>query len=290
MTPRITIRLLDQPDDMPAVEQLQRVVWQSSDTDVIPGDLLLASVRHGGLLLGAFLEGELVGAVYGFPSIEQVPDGPRLAHHSHILAVHPDHRDLGIGFALKRAQWQMVRRQGLDHVTWTYDPLQSRNAHLNIHRLGAVCRNYIREAYGAMLDGLNVGMPSDRFLVDWWVLTPRVERRLEHARRDALGLEHFREAGVPSLYEVTRAADGWLRPPERFAPPSGRMALAEIPSDLPAIRDADPGLAVAWRLFTREIFEDLFARGYLATDFVFERGRDGPRSLYVLSHGESTLE
>ena len=290
MTPGITIRLLDQPDDLPAVEQLQRVVWTGTETDVIPAHLLLASVRHGGLLLGAFLGEQLVGAVYGFPSIEQVPDGPRPAHHSHILAVHPDHRDLGIGFALKRAQWQMVRQQGLDHVTWTYDPLQSRNARLNIHRLGAVCGTYLHEAYGAMRDGLNLGMPSDRFQVDWWVRTARVERRMQRAGRQSLGLEHYREAGISMLYDVMRNADGWPRPPDSWDPPSGRLALAEIPSDLPALREADPGLARAWRLFTRSVFEDLFARGYLATDFVFERGADGPRSLYVLSHGESRLE
>ena len=290
MIPRITIRLIDQPGDMPAVEQLQRVVWQSSDTDVIPGDLLLASVHHGGLLLGAFLGEELVGAVYGFPSIEHVPDGPRLAHHSHILAVHPDHRDLGIGFALKRAQWQMVRQQGLDHVTWTYDPLQSRNAHLNIHRLGAVCSTYLREAYGEMRDGLNQGMPSDRFQVDWWVRTARVERHMQPAGRQSLGLDHYREAEVIVLYQVLRGADGWPRPPEQAAVPSGRLVLAEIPSDLPSLRAADPGLARAWRLFTRAVFEDLFARGYLVTDFIFERSAEGPRSLYVLSHGESTLD
>ena len=100
-------------------------------------------------------------------------------HCSHIAAFIPNHRDSGVGFALKRAQWQMVRHQGLDHVTWTYDPLLSRNAHLNIARLGAVCSTYRRSEYGDMRDGLNAGLPSDRFQVDWWVNTKRVERAIK---------------------------------------------------------------------------------------------------------------
>ena len=121
------------------------------------------------MLLGVFVNDELIGFVFGFPGIEPTPDGPRPKHCSHILGVLPDHRDGGVGFALKRAQWQMVRHQGLDHVTWTYDPLLSRNAHLNIARLGAVCSTYRRSEYGDMRDGLNAGLPSDRFQVDWWV-------------------------------------------------------------------------------------------------------------------------
>ena len=92
------------------------------------------------------------------------------------------YRDSGIGFALKRAQWQMVRHQDLDHITWTYDPLLSRNAYLNIARLGAVCSTYRRSEYGEMRDGLNVGLPSDRFQVDWWLNSHRVQRRSANAR------------------------------------------------------------------------------------------------------------
>jgi predicted GNAT superfamily acetyltransferase len=84
----------------------------------------------------------------------------RARRFSHI-GIDPDQRDAGIGFALKRAQWQMVRHQGLDHITWTYDPLLSRNAYLNIAKLGAVCNTYRRSEYGDMRDGNAL---SDRFL------------------------------------------------------------------------------------------------------------------------------
>ncbi|MEW6239958.1 MAG: GNAT family N-acetyltransferase [Chloroflexota bacterium] len=284
----MTIRLLETPEDMTAVEELQRVVWPGSETDVVPAHLLITAVHNGGLVLGAFENEKMVGFVFGFPGIETLPDGPRLKHCSHMLGVLPEHRDSGLGFALKRAQWQMVRHQGLDHVTWTYDPLLSRNAYLNIAKLGAVCNTYLRSQYGDMRDGLNAGLPSDRFQVDWWIRTRRVERRLGKRARGTLSLVQFQEAGTQHLYSPVVRADGLPHPPEDFARPDGRLALAEIPSDFLALKAADFALARDWRFFSREVFETCFAAGYIVTDFVFDR--DSGRSLYVLADGESTLE
>jgi predicted GNAT superfamily acetyltransferase len=176
--PNFNIRLIETPEEMPLVEELQRDVWPGSETDVVPLHMLITAVHNGGLVLGAFVEEKMIGFVFGFPGIENTPDGPRPKHCSHMMGIHPDFRDSGVGFALKRAQWQMVRHQNLDHITWTYDPLLSRNAYLNIAKLGAVCTTYHRSEYGDMRDGLNAGLPSDRFQVDWWINTLRVESRL----------------------------------------------------------------------------------------------------------------
>jgi predicted GNAT superfamily acetyltransferase len=287
--PEWAIRLLETPEEMPAVEDLQRLVWPGSEREVVHTTVFLAVVHNGGLLLGAFVGERLVGAVWGFPGFYATPDGPRLKHCSHLLAVHPEWRDAGVGFALKRAQWQLVRRQGLDLVTWTYDPLLSRNAHLNIARLGAVCRTYRRSEYGEMEDSLNVGLPSDRFQVDWWVNTPRVERRLSRGRRLSLGLDHFLAADA-SLIAALAGPSAWPRPPEPLPRLHGRLLLLEIPPDFLALKAADLPLARDWRFYAREIFETAFAAGYLVTDFVFERREEGARSLYVLAHGESMLE
>ncbi|NOZ00033.1 MAG: GNAT family N-acetyltransferase [Chloroflexi bacterium] len=288
--PPWNIRLIETPEEMTAVEALQRLVWPGSETDVVPAHLLVTAVHNGGLVLGAFDGEQLIGFLFGFPGIEIVPDGPRPKHCSHMLGVHPDHRSAGIGFALKRAQWQMVRQQGLDHVTWTYDPLLSRNAYLNITRLGAVCNTYHRSEYGQMRDGLNAGLPSDRFQVDWWINTKRVERRLSRRSRTTLDLDHFEQAGTQRLYTLASSPDPSLaRPPKGFSPPSDRLALIEIPSDFQALKAADFELALDWRFFSREVFETVFAAGYLVTDFVYDRSGDTPHSLYVLAHGESIL-
>jgi len=298
-----TIRLLETPEEMTAVEALQRLVWPGSETDVIPAHMLLAAVHHGGLVLGAFVEDDLVGVSFGFPGIYTTPDGPRLKHHSHILGVHPDWNGKGIGFALKRAQWQMVRKQGLDRITWTYDPLLSRNAHLNISRLGAVCNTYLRSEYGEMRDGLNAGLPSDRFTVDWWLNTKRVERRLSRRSRPALTLDHYRTAEA-TLFEAHSDRGPALCPPEETSSPrapcgnrdypagtgtttlTGTLLLIEIPSDFLALKAADLPLARDWRFYTREVFENAFATDYLVTDFV----HDNERSFYVLTHEDSPLQ
>lgn len=284
--PDPVIKLLESPEDMTLVEDLQRAVWHGSETDVVPAHVFITAIHNGGLVIGAFLEGELVGFVFGFPGLDFTPDGPRPKHCSHMMGIRPGHRDSGVGFALKRAQWQMVRRQGIDHITWTYDPLLSRNAYLNIAKLGAVCNIYRRSEYGDMRDGLNAGLPSDRFQMDWWVNTRRVERRLGKRARRPLKLEDFSKAELQPLYTPQVDASNLLQPPEHFAPLEGRLLLAEIPPDFDALKEADFTLARDWRFFSREVFETAFARGYIVTDFV----REELRSFYVLADGESTLE
>jgi predicted GNAT superfamily acetyltransferase len=280
-----TIRLLETPEEMTAVETLQRTVWTGSETDVIPAHMLLAAVHNGGLALGAFVEDKLVGVAFGFPGIYATPDGARLKHHSHILGIQPDWSGKGVGFALKRAQWQVVRKQGIDRITWTYDPLLSRNAHLNITRLGAVCNTYLRSEYGEMRDGLNSGLPSDRFQVDWWLNTKRVERRLSRRPRPVLALDHYLNADATML---AAHKDRGLapHPPETIPPLSGTLLLIEIPVDFPTLKSTDLILARDWRFYTRGIFEEAFGIGYLVTDFI----HDEEHSFYVLTHAESTLQ
>jgi len=180
----------------------------------------------------------------------------------------------------------MVRKQGIDHITWTYDPLLSRNAYLNIAKLGTVCNTYRRSEYGDMRDGLNAGLPSDRFQVDWWVNTRRVERRLGNRSRGPLKLEDFSKAELHPLYTPLVGTSGLPQPPEHFSKIEGNLLLAEIPSDFNALKQSDFALARDWRFFSREMFETAFAAGYIVTDFIHENRR----SFYVLTNGESTLE
>jgi predicted GNAT superfamily acetyltransferase len=278
------IRILETPEEMTAVEDLQRLVWTAPDIEIVPKDLLLAAVHNGGLAIGAFVAEHLVGASFGFPGFYTTPDGPRLKHHSHILAVHPDWQSKGIGFTLKRAQWQMVRKQGLDRITWTYDPLQSRNAHINIARLGAVCNTYLCSEYGEMHDGLNAGLPSDRFQVDWWLNTRRVERRLSRRSRPILTLAHYRLADA-TLLEARLDRENKIHPSEEIPSFSGALSLVEIPSDFMSLKVVDLSLARDWRFFGREVFERAFNAGYIVTDFLHEQGK----SYYVLTYGETTL-
>jgi predicted GNAT superfamily acetyltransferase len=182
-----------------------------------------------------------------------------------------------------------VRQQGLDHITWTYDPLQSRNARLNIRKLGAVCNTYLPNYYGEMRDGINVGLPSDRFQVDWWVNSSRVRQRLSKYPRPPLDLAHYLSAEVPRVNTTQLNAAGFGVPQSLGLPPgTAALLLFEIPADFPALKAVDVSLALEWRQHTRVLFTDLFKAGYLVTDFVFLSGSQ-PRSYYVLSYGEATL-
>jgi predicted GNAT superfamily acetyltransferase len=317
---RYQLKILEDSDDLKAVEDLQRLVWTGSETEIVPMHMLMAAVHNGGLIIGAYeieaAAGEpparvepgafrlipagakLVGFVFGFPGLYFTPDGPRPKHCSHMMGVHPDCRDQGIGFALKRAQWQMVRHQELDRITWTFDPLLSRNAHLNIARLGAVCNTYRRDEYGQLRDGLNVGLPSDRFQVDWWVRSERVFHRLSQRARGRLNLAHFQAAGVSVLNPAGMDRDDLPRPDpisadrtEAFLSENYErqaLVLVEIPADFLSLKDASLELGLEWRMHTRSLFEALFEGGYLVTDFVYLPGAT-PRSYYILSYGESTL-
>lgn len=288
----LEIRPLSTPDEMRLVEDLQRAVWAGDETEIVPAHMLLAVAHAGGVVLGAFEGGRLVGMVFGFLGTDSAhPERvamARLKHCSHMLAVDPAARNRGIGYRLKLAQRQALLKQGIRLATWTYDPLLSLNAHLNIRRLGAVCRTYVRDAYGAMRDALNVGLPSDRFEVEWWVTSHRVGERLQQ-RRPPLDLAHFLDAGAQKLNPTGLRSDGWPEPPASFAAAGANLLLVEIPPDFLGLKAADPALGRAWREHSRELFEDVFARGYLVTDFVYLRGEASPRAYYVLSHGESTF-
>ncbi len=280
------IRLLETAEELKQVEELQSLIWTASEIEIIPVHLLVTAVHNGGLVFGAFSGEEMIGFVFGFPGLESTPDGPRPKHCSHMMGVHPDHINNGLGYALKRAQWQMVRHQGLDHITWTFDPLLSRNAYLNIAKLGAVCSTYRRSEYGELRDGMNAGLPTDRFQVDWWVNTRRVDTRLSKRSRPTLKLNHVARSGLQLFYPVELNTNGQPQPPEHCPSFEDRLLLAEIPPDFQALKRQNFGIARDWRFFGRELFESAFAKGYIVTDFVFDQNR----SLYVLTHGDSTLD
>jgi predicted GNAT superfamily acetyltransferase len=178
------LSIIDTPEELAEVEALQRVVWPGNDLEVVPAHVLLTAQHNGGLVAGAWAGERLAGFVFGFLGFHDVEPAHRLKHCSHMLGVHPDFRGAGIGCALKTYQREHVLRQGLDLITWTYDPLLARNAQLNIAKLGAVCTTYLPNLYGAMRDGLNAGLPSDRFQVDWWITTQWVADRLSRATGD----------------------------------------------------------------------------------------------------------
>ncbi len=255
-----------------AVEQLQIDAWQMDDNlEVVPGHMLLTFHKNGGVLLGAFAGEQLVGFVAGFVGL--MADG-RFKHASHMMGIHPDFQGKGIGTRLKLAQRQAVQQQGLNLITWTYDPLEVGNARLNIHKLGAVCRTYIPNLYGE-IEGINAGLPTDRFQVDWHINSAHVANRL--AGKDA------GETAVPKHLILNPVGENG-RPPETSKSPSKTRHFVQIPTNIRALKPQDIPLAQVWRLHTRQLFTSPFAQNYTITDFILQ----GASAYYQLEPAFST--
>lgn len=165
----ICIREIDELAEMRAVEELQKEIWGIPDLDVVPLTHLVAAKEAGGVLIGAFDGETLVGFVYGFPSFER----GQLAHHSHMLAVKPAYRNFDLGRRLKLAQRDHVMAQGIELISWTFDPLQSLNAHFNFNKLGVIADRYLPNFYGEDAASFLHQTGTDRLWVSWLVSRER---------------------------------------------------------------------------------------------------------------------
>jgi predicted GNAT superfamily acetyltransferase len=274
----IKIRPIQTHQEYRAVEQLQRDAWGLQEVEIVPDHLLITVHKNGGLVLGAFdslegVEGEqLVGFIFGFPGLS--PSG-RLKHCSHMNGVKPSHQNQNLGYRLKLAQRDHVLAQGIELITWTFDPLESRNAALNFRKLGATCQTCLPDVYGSMRDALNVALPSDRFQVDWYIASAHVADRLSGGQ-DSPSLSALRAEGI--LPANPPLPDDPPRPAETTRPIQGKRTLIQIPAQFQALKAADMDLARAWRLHTRALFQAAFGAGYVVTDLLFEAGQ----SCYLL--------
>ncbi len=248
------------------LETLQKEIWASTDLEVAPDHLLFTIAKEGGLVLLASTEvGEPVGFAYGF--LSRTDEG-RLKLASHQAGVLPDYQDHQIGLALKLAQREHALEQGLDLITWTFDPLQGRNAYFNLHKLGAVSNTYLPNLYGQMRNELNQGLPSDRFRVDWWLASARVVARV---RGD---VEKRSVSAYPLLNASLPHGDGVRLPPATVQPLQTAPCLVEIPGDINRLKTKAPDAALRWQRQTRQIFEEAFATGYTAIDLLRAEGRN----------------
>jgi predicted GNAT superfamily acetyltransferase len=262
------------------VVELEKIVWEYTDSeDVVPAAILIVSVKRGGILLGGFDDaGEMKGFVY---SLAALKDG-RPTQWSHMLGVTRDARDSGLGAALKLAQREHALRMGIDLIEWTYDPLQALNAHLNFSKLGVIVEQYAENIYGDSSSPLHKGSPTDRFIAEWHLTRPHVERRIA-----AMGRPRVADASVASapLVNPSQPSGEWLLPSEPLLDLDARRVLVEIPAGYNVMQLENPELALQWRLASRRIFQTYFARGYRAVDFYLSR--EASRGHYLLARADA---
>jgi predicted GNAT superfamily acetyltransferase len=289
----VTIRDLQTFEDLKQVDEVEREVWGLSDIDTTPLTLVIATREAGSIWVGACDGTKLVGFAFGFLGLEN----GRLIVHSHMLAVREPYRNSHLAYNLKLAQRERVLAIRIDdgradsrtsdsritdtrisEMTWTFDPLQSRNAHLNFAKLGVVSENYKVDFYGPETSSILHRNGTDRLWVTWPLSSRRVLDRLQGKDNraevlDALStltpLIHFNGDGKPVRTDLATALN------------RQRIAI-EIPSDIVEVERKDPALAWEWRLQTRWAFTEALNAGFSVAEFCRTvRGQQGP-GVYLL--------
>ncbi|MBB6283758.1 GNAT family N-acetyltransferase [Geobacillus subterraneus] len=263
----LSLQIIETMERLKEMAELEADVW---GTAPIPLHQTLTAVKNGGIAIGAYADGKLVGFVYSFPGMQN----GEVYLCSHMMGIAESFRDQGIGYRLKMKQAEEAQRRGYRRIRWTYDPLQSRNGYLNLAKLGAAAVDYVENCYGEMDDALNSELPSDRFLVEWRLDELRTEKRISIA-----ALSEDRNAAV---LEAGKTVDGWLRPvlrdvDENAAP----LLLTAIPLDFPQLKERNLALALEWRLSTRALFVRLFAEGWIAVDAMRRKGEPVMHYIWV---------
>ncbi|MGH9712253.1 MAG: GNAT family N-acetyltransferase [Candidatus Acidiferrales bacterium] len=205
--------------------RLERSTWGEELT--VPAAIFVVAHHSGGQVLGAFDGGQMIGFTMALTGLR----GKQGFLHSHMTAVLPDYQNRGVGRRLKLFQRQDALKRGIPLVEWTFDPLELKNAHFNLVRLGAIVRRYIPDCYGVTNSPMHAGLPTDRLVAEWWLDSERVRGILA-------------DNPLPSKAS-----------PERIATPSN---LAELKA-----KDRAAGLRIQSAM--RERFQELFGQGYVAT-------------------------
>ena len=260
----IHIRDLDSIDEYRQVVDLEHTIWGYTDSgDVVTVPMFIITMKRGAILVGAFDGPRMVGFAWSIVGMK----GRQPLQWSHMTGVLPAYRG-GVGMQLKLAQRDRALARGYDLIEWTFDPLQSLNAHFNLTKLGAVVEEYAENFYGESTSTLHRGTPTDRLVAHWRIREPRVERRLAPPTGPPVRPDDVGEAPVVNPTTVSRQ---WRTIVSADLAMESRRLQVEIPMGFTEMQQREPEVALEWRLRTREIFETYFARGYRAVDFVLQR-------------------
>lgn len=264
-TADLHIRDLVSHEDRRQCVALQEATWGAGFTELVPSAILQVGPKIGGITAGAFDRSErLVGFVFGLTGIRHGV----LAHWSDMLAVVPELRGSGLGGRLKAWQRARCEEMGVRVIYWTWDPLVSRNSHLNLNKLGARVDEFVENMYGVTDSTLMGALPTDRFVAAWELDHVIISRRLD-----------ARAADAPRLQALPLVAGGPAAGPPATWPDAPAVRI-DIPRDFPTLLNHDPAAAAAYRRHSHAAFTHYFALGYQISSFHPAPSGDGT---YVLT-------
>jgi len=272
-TDMITYKILEKPEELEILVDLQASIWDTSDRNSTPHNMLMAIAYAGGLVMAAIAEnGCCVGFSFAFVAKRQ----DEFVLWSHMTGTLPQYQGQGIGKQLKFEQRLWALDQGYKRINWTTDPLQMGNANFNIRHLGAKAVLYMVNHYGSMNDALNNGMATDRVEFSWELEDPRVVAAASGRTLTPIAAhyppENFLlkcdEANLPQLNQIDKLEDVFY--------------FVEIPDSINTIKRANIELAKRWQFALRQVVIPAMQQGYMLADFA----REGNRGWYVLARSK----
>ncbi len=272
----ITFKQLKTLEDLIPCGDLQEAVWKFNKNDIIPPRFMRVLCKHGGFAMGAFDDDTMIGFVFGVPAIHY----GKPSQHSHMLAVLPEYRNHNIGFRLKIAQREEALRRNIDLITWAFDPLQSKNAHLNINKLGVIACSYDIDLYGEETSSkLHSGLGTDRLLAEWWLASDKVKTVIDGQIQDAV--KKVSAKGL-NINRTEHDQQGFLIPVDPNLTLTDKVLLLEIPNDIEKMKGSNIEAAQRWRILIQKAFLHYFNSGYYVNSLQVEQDGNTRRIYYVL--------
>ncbi|MEM0160917.1 MAG: GNAT family N-acetyltransferase [Thermoplasmata archaeon] len=253
----LEIIAVEDPDEIRSGVEVIKKAWGAIDLATILKDIITGIKSNGGLVLIAKDEDKVVGISFGFIGYKN----SKMYFYSHMTGVAQDYRKKDIGKNLKLKQREWAKKQNIDLISWTFDPLQGLNSNFNLRKLGAISRVYLENHYGTMTDSLNRGLRSDRLVAEWYINSEYVAEKLKGTKKSYVNLNKSiitKEAGDIRIIENIdlNLEDDTI--------------LIEIPKNIVSIKEYKPEEAVRWRTLSAKVYEHYFSKGYALLDFYTE--------------------
>jgi len=258
---RIEIRPFESIDEFQQCVEFQAHTWGGHFTERVPIAILKVSQRLGGISSGAYdTKGQLVGFIFGMTGVQN----GEVVHWSDMLAVKPDLRNSGLGVRLKDYQRKALLTKGIRKMHWTFDPLESKNAYLNLNKLGATSKEYIRDIYGQTDSPLHSGIGTDRLVTTWILDSPRTIERIQGEGHNSEAAQKVRHL---SVFEVEKK-HGLIRPMQPNLNLAVPAVSIPIPLSIQSLKKESLELAVEWRVAVRNALITYIKEGYEVTDLL----------------------
>ena len=262
-------------DEYPILEEVQVDTWNFPEREIVPRRIFYATRNSGGVVIVARLNNEIIGYTWGWVGRTKTN---KIFIYSHHNAVRRLYQDKGIGYQLKLEQRKWAIENGHEIISWTFDPLQSKNGYLNLHKLGAICNIYKTRYWGEMHDDYNIGIDTDRFYCNWNIKSTHVMKRLEGEFSDySKQINKMDNHAIHTIQE-----EKYLKITSINLEISNDIIFVEIPFNFVEMSSENKEYAKQWRHRTRDVFVKYFSRGYSVFDFIIQKDNKSMRCFHVL--------